>query len=71
MIKKYLSHTLQTNPRHREEEPKNINRNNTHQEDKRSKATRSLFLVKMIAKLERTRSNACKNKDQTQNHHTQ
>ena len=25
MIRKYHNHTLQTNPRHREEEPQNIN----------------------------------------------
>ena len=29
MIKKYHNHTLQTNPRHREEEPANIYSNNT------------------------------------------
>ena len=40
-----------------------------HQEDKQSKATSyfSLFPIKMIAKLERTRSNVHQNMDQTQN----
>ena len=55
-IRKYNNHTLQTNhktfivPRH----PK----------DNKSKTTSSLFLVKMIAKLARTQSNAHQNKDQ-------
>ena len=29
MIRKYHNHTLQTNPRHREEEPQNMYSNNT------------------------------------------
>ena len=48
MIKKYHSHKLQTNPWHHEEEP-----HTNHQEDKLSKATSSLFPIK-IAKLEWT-----------------
>ena len=42
-----------------------------HQGDSYSKATSSLILVKMIAKLETTQSNAYKNKDQTQSPHKQ
>ena len=38
-----------------------------HQEDKQSKATSSLFPIKMIAKLERTHSNVQQNMAQTQN----
>ena len=38
-----------------------------HQEDKQSKATSSLFPIKMIAKLERTHSNVQQNMEQTQN----
>ena len=38
-----------------------------HQEDKQSKATNSLFPIKMIAKLERTHSNVKQNMEQTQN----
>ena len=48
MIKKYHNRTLQTNPRHHEEEPQNINNYN---------ASGSNQLFKMIAKLERTQSN--------------
>ena len=38
-----------------------------HQEDKQSKETSSLFIIKMIAKLERTHSNEQQNREQTQN----
>ena len=38
-----------------------------HQEDKQSKATSSLFSIKMIAKLDRTHSNEQQNMEQTQN----
>ena len=46
MIMKYHNHTLQTKPRHREEEPQS-------QEISReiNKATSYLFLVKMIGQL--------------------
>ena len=54
MIRKYQNHKLLTNPWHRKEEPHNIRR---HQENKLSKATNSLFPVKIIAKLEWTYSN--------------
>ena len=65
MIRKYHNHTLQTNPWQREEESQTIYSNN------KSKATSSLFLFNMIAKLERTQSNAQQNKDKTQNPHKQ
>ena len=38
-----------------------------HQKDNKSKATSALFLVKIIAKLERTQSNAYQKKRPTQN----
>ena len=38
-----------------------------HQEDKQSKATNSLFPIKMIAKLEWTQRNAQQNIEQLQN----
>ena len=65
MIRKYHNNTLQTNPRHHEEEPQN---NNNHKTPGRqtSKATSSLFPIKMIAKLESTHSNAQQTKEQTQ-----
>ena len=40
---------------------------NIHQEDKHSKATSSLYPIEMIAKLERTQSNAQQNIEQLQN----
>ena len=64
MIRKYYIHSLQTNPRHREEELHKITR---HQEDKQSKATSCLFPINMIAKLERTHINVQQNMEQTQN----
>ena len=39
----------------------------SHQEDKQSKATSSLFPIKIIAKLEWTQSNAQQNIEQLQN----
>ena len=57
MIRKYYNHTLQTNPRHREEE---LQDTRNWQEDKQSKATSSLFPVKMIVKLEMAHSNVQK-----------
>ena len=62
MIRKYHNHKLQTNPWHREEEPHN--NHETPEEDKQSKATSSLFPVKMVAKLEWTQSNAQQNIEQ-------
>ena len=63
MIRKYHNHKPQTTPWHREEEPLNYTR---HQEDKLSKATSSLFPIKMIAILERTKSNVQQNIEQLQ-----
>ena len=60
MIRKYHNRKLQTNPWHRH---RNITR---HQEDNLSKATRSLFPIKMIAKLEWTLSNVQQNIEQFQ-----
>ena len=62
MIRKYHSHKLHTNPRHHEEELQDIYSNKTSERQK-SKATSSLFLVKMVAKLERIYSNAYQRKD--------
>ena len=59
MNRKY--HKLQTNPWHREEEPHN---NHETQEEKQSKSTSCLFLIKMIAKLVWTQSNAQQNIEQ-------
>ena len=52
MLRKLHNHILQTNPRRREEEPQNLTVTR-HQEG-------SVFLLKKIAKLERTLSNANK-----------
>ena len=57
------SHTLQTNKRHRDEEPRNIYIKR-HMKDNKSKAISSFFLIKMITKLERTQNNAYQNEDQ-------
>ena len=64
MIRKYHNQTLQINPRHCEEELKDTSSNRGHPKDNKSKATSTFFLVKIIAKLERTQSNANQNKDQ-------
>ena len=61
IIRKYHNHTLQTNPRQREEEPQNIYSNNSSVRNN-SEATSFLFLFKMIAKLEWTQSSAQQNK---------
>ena len=65
MVRKYHNHKLQTKPWHREEEPHN---NHETPDRQQSKATSSLFPIKMIAKLERTQRNAQRNIDQLQNH---
>ena len=68
MITKYHNHTLQTNPRRREEETQNtVTR---HPKDNKSKATSSLFLVKIFAKLEWTKSNAYLTKTNTEHPQT-
>ena len=58
MIRTYHNHTLQTNQRHREEEPHLTFTVTRQPKDNKSKATSSLFLVKMLTKLEWTESNA-------------
>ena len=63
MIRKYHKHKLQTNPWYREEDPHNIDDTPGRQ----SKATSSLFPIKMIAKLEWTQSNAQQNIERLQN----
>ena len=65
MIRKYHSHKLQTNPWHREEEPHN---NHEPQGIQTSKATSSLYPIKMISKLQWRQSNAQQNVEQFQNH---
>ena len=59
MTRKYHKDT-----QYREEEPHN---NHKHKEDKRRKATNSLFPIKTTAELERTQSNEKQNMEQTQN----
>ena len=61
MIGKYHNYKLQTNQWHHKEEP---------QGDQLSKATSSLFPIKMIAQLEWTESNAQQNIEQLQNQST-
>ena len=60
MIRKYHNHKLQTNPSH-----KTITR---HQKDKLSKATNSLFSIKMIVNLEWTQVTHNKNRTNTDSH---
>ena len=63
---KYHNHTLQTSPWYREEEPQNINIQKTPR--RTSKQGNQLSLpLQNDCKLERTRSNAYQNNDQTQN----
>ena len=61
MVRKYRNHKCRQTQRI-------VRKSNTtlmrHQEDKRSKATSSLFSIKMIAKLEWTKSNAQQNIEQ-------
>ena len=69
MTRKYHNHTPKTNPRHREEEPQNTHSNKTSIRQQK-KATSSLYLVKIITKLERTQSNVYWNR-QAQSTHKQ
>ena len=62
MTTKYHIHTLQTNPRHREEESLNTY---SHKAS-RTQTARSLFPIKMIAKLERTLSTTHNKTNRTQ-----
>ena len=52
MTRKYHNHTLQTDPKHREEEPQMAQITNRHKTSGR--ATSSPFLIEMVAKLERS-----------------
>ena len=70
MIRKYQNHTLQTNPRHRKEEPHNITSNKTSGSNQ-SKATSLFFLIKMIAKLVGHTALINKSKDLTNYLHNQ
>ena len=63
MIRKYHNHKLQTNLCTARKSHTPTTR---HQEDKLSKATSSLFPIKMIAKLEGTESNVQQNIEQLQ-----
>ena len=69
MIRKYHNHTLQTNPRHRKEEPQNIYSNKTFVWQQKQNNQLSLPLQDDW-KLERTQRNAYKQR-QTQNLHKQ
>ena len=66
MVWKYHNHTLNTDPQHREKSHRTTVFTR-RQEDKQSKATSSLFPIKMIAKLEMTQSNTKQNIEQSQN----
>ena len=63
MIRKYHNHKLQTNPWQREEE----SHKNHETTERQSKATSSLFPIKMIAELEWRQSNALQNIERLQN----
>ena len=63
MIRKYHNHKPKTTLWHRKKNRSTITR---HQEDKLSKATSSLFPIKMIAILEQIRSNVQQNIEQLQ-----
>ena len=64
MIRKYHNHTLQTNPRHRMEEPQNIDSNNISIRELKQSNKLSLPLQDVIiTKLKWTQSSAYKNKD--------
>ena len=66
LSRKYHNHTLQTKPRHREEEPQNTNSHATS--GRQLKQGKQLLLPRQDdLKLERTQSDAQQNKDQTQN----
>ena len=64
MIRKYHNHTLQTNPRHREDKLHKIHKTPGEQ---LSKATSSLFPIKMITQLKSILRNVQLIMEQTQN----
>ena len=55
MIRKYHNHTLQTNPRHREEAPHKNQKTPGRQTKQKNQLS---FPIKMFAKLEKTQSNS-------------
>ena len=66
MIRKYHNHKLQTNPRHREEEPHNINSNKAS--ERQLKQSNQLYLDRQDeCKIRKDTKNAYKNKDQIRN----
>ena len=67
MIRKYLNHTLQTNPWHREEELQNTNSHMTPGRQVKPYLVSSLCPIKKIEKLERTQNTAQQNMEQRQN----
>ena len=67
MIRKYHNHALQTNPRHREEEPHNNYKTTGRQIKQSNRLSLSHQDDWQFAKLERTQSNAQQNMEQTQN----
>ena len=70
MIRKHHNHTLQTNPRHREEELQDTRKTNKVKPPARSLFPSSLSLpIKMIAKLERAQSNVQQNMEQNTEPH--
>ena len=71
MIRKYHNHTLQTNPRHLEEEPQYTYSNKTCVRQQKQSNQFSLFLFKMIAKLKKGTKQCAPKQRQTQNPHEQ
>ena len=71
MVKKYHNHTLQTDPRHREEETKNTYSHMTSGSIKAKQPALSLFNVKMIAKLEKDTKKCITKQRPAQNPHKQ
>ena len=63
MTRKYHYHTLQTNPRYREEELQIIYSNTTSIRQQKQSSQLSLLLFKMITKLEGTQIHAQQNKE--------
>ena len=70
MIRKYHNYTLQTSPRHREEEPQNIFSKKTSKRQQKQSNQLSLFLARMITKLELHKAMNTKTKTNTEPLHT-
>ena len=62
VVSEYAQEIPQLHTRHREEFHRTLTAT-IHQEDKKSKETSYLFLLKMSAKLEKTKPNSYQNKD--------